>query len=305
MAPATPALRAAAPDAPPAPLVRALVARGLVAPGARWRVLPGGRVNRVWAVDRPTPRVVKLFAPGGARVLFANDPAAEAAALHALAPLGLAPEPLAMIAAGEAGTAGPALVMARIGEGRPAALGPEAVGRLLARLHAIAPWPGLAEGPLGAGALGAEAQRLAAALGRPAPRIADPGEPPPRAVPTHGDPVPANILGDPARPVLVDWQCAALADPLRDLAIALSPAMRRIYGAQPWTAAEAEALLAAYAEAAPDGAVTCRRYRRLRPLLHLRVMLHCLARAAEGGADAGEWRDAARLERPLAGAAPG
>ena len=94
----------------------------------------------------------------------------------------------------------------------------------------------------------------------------------------HADPTMANAFVGPDGPVLIDWQSCHLGDPVRDLAIATSPAMKAVHGV-PGGDDDGEALLAAY----PDGAVVDR-FRRLAVCFHVQMIGHCLWRIARGHA---------------------
>ncbi len=280
---------------PPDAVRRAAEALAPGAGRARWLRLRGGRTNRVWLVERAggppssAPVVVKLC-DGPATPLFPNDPEAEMAALRRLCGTGLAPRPIGAAAS----ALGRVLVCEHVAAGGPAA--PGAVARALARLHALAPPEGLRRldpGPDGLHArLVAVARTLRGPL--PAPVREALGAPPPdapapvRPAFLHGDPVPGNALAAPGGCVLIDWQCPALGDPCDDLAIALSPAMRRLDGLEPLTRAARAAALAAYG----DRAVAAR-LARLAPLHRALIAAHCLWRAERGSAGA---REAAALE---------
>ena len=232
-----------------------------------WIPLLGGRTNLLWRVG---DLVVKHYDPTAATPLFPNDPQAEATALMALAPLGLAPE---LRASGQDW-----LIYTHI----PGTLwqgDPAPVARLLHRLHTTTPHPEFRYLPNGSAALLAHATTIAQGLILPPP-LPDPGLPPvpPRIV--HGDAVAGNILQGSNGPILIDWQCPGLGDPCDDLAAFLSPAMQWLYTRQPLSQADHDAFLAAY----PDAA-TVTRYRALAPLLHWRIAAHCAFRAARGDAD--------------------
>lgn len=100
----------------------------------------------------------------------------------------------------------------------------------------------------------------------------------------HGDPVPGNLVAHGHNRLLIDWQCAHMGDPARDLAIAASPAMHHVYGG---TQTPAD-LAAAY----PDRRVTARLY-RLQTAFHLQMIGHCLWRADRGDQ---AYEDACRAE---------
>lgn len=259
---------------PPEAVVACLRAAGLVA-DAPWQPLQGGRCNRLWRVGG---RVVKLYRPGGGvSPLFANAPDAEAAALDYLAGSGLAP-PLR----GRIETPSGSCLVYDHQPGRAWRAAPGAVGRVLARLHALR-GPQLATDPGGAARLIRQTRAILAGCGGAAARwlaarAPGPGAPPLRRLSlVHGDAVPGNIISTRAGPVLIDWQSPARGDPCGDLALFLSPAMQALYRGRPLSAAERARFLGGYGDAA-----TRARYRALAPLLHWRIAAHCLWRAQRG-----------------------
>ena len=265
---------------PPPALRRALDRAGLVPRCARWSVLEGGRSSRVYRVAAGGQLLVcKLTRPNQAGALFPLDPDAEAAALAGLSGPGLAPRPLARFRFGpEEG------LIYTHAEGRPLAVPNPDLAKLLARVHgsptatvrALRPRQALVPALIQRArrhlcAAGWEEARLAApvaaALAAPvaAPRI------------VHGDPVPANILAGPGGLIAIDWQCAHLGDPARDLAVALSPAMHLAYGSTPPDTVAVGAFRARY----PDAAVLDR-LDRLAVAFHLQMIGHCLWRLDRG-----------------------
>lgn len=265
---------------PPPALRRALDRAGLVPRAARWSVLEGGRSSRVYrVVAGGRVLVCKLTRPTQAGALFPLVPEAEAAALAALSRHGLAPRPLARFRFGpEDG-----LLYAHA-EGRPlAALDPD-VAALLARVHGLPTGrvPALRSRRALVPALIERARRHLCAAGWEDARLAAPvaaalAEPTAALRIVHGDPVPANILAGPGGLIAIDWQCAHMGDPARDLALALSPAMHVAYGATPPDAAAVDAFRARY----PDAAVLDR-LDRLAVAFHLQVIGHCLWRLDRG-----------------------
>lgn len=259
-----------APDCPPLaddPALRRWVPRG-----ACWQRLQGGRTNDLWRVSTDTGvLVVKRYHPAAGSRLFPNDPASEAAALRHLRGHGLAPECVALVDTRH----GTCLIYNYV-TGAPGAVEPADLGRVLSRLHRISPPAGLRHVLSGSAAILAQGDRMladcvmAGDLFGLRPQIdvhaADP-------VFLHGDPVPTNVLATSGGPVLIDWQCPAIGDPVEDLGLALSPAMHHLYGAGPMDAAAQDAFLDGYG--AP--AIT-RRYRALAPALHWRMAAYCLWR---------------------------
>lgn len=330
--------------APPPGLVRHWQMAGVVAAGATWVPMTGGRTNATWRVDAPTSSptppsgapstppstppsgppsgppldplsapvpehrtapqpslVCKLYRPGGDTPLFANDPAAEAAALAALSGTGLAPR---LVAASRT-PAGGSLVYSHVA-GRPWRNGddPAAVARALSRLHA-APLPAdLPRLPVGAAAVSAQAHEMLDGLGAAGATLAarlpagTVGMPAPARVFIHGDATAGNVLVGPDGITFIDWQCPAAGDPCEDLATFLSPAMQALSGNAPLTPEAEDAFLSAYGDAE-----TVARFRALAPFYHGRMAAYCQWRAARGDAGYGA---AAELEiaRIRSGQAP-
>ena len=291
-------------DSPPPELLTALASQGLTLRGARWQLLRGGRSNRLWRMRADgEDLVVKLYRREAATPLFANDPARERLCLAHLQ--GRFPVPRLRLACTSA--VGEAVVYDHVAA-RAGAVKPAAAGRLMRRLHDLAPpsgLPALADGSdeilaaaeaMLAGVRAPDAARLRAS--RPAGRV------PPSAARCllHGDVVAANLLDTGAEPVLIDWQCPARGDPCHDLSVYLSPAMRLLYGApDPDEQDSGEACLAAYGDVGVSA-----RYRALAPFLHYRMAAYCLWRAARGAQDSGEaaTREIAALERAVAAPPP-
>lgn len=265
---------------PPPALVRDLIRTGEILPDQRWTVLRGGRTNDIWKVEDPRgARVVKRYVRTAATPLFRNDPLAELRVLAALNGSGLAPKVLC-----EAGTpADPVLVYCHQA-GQVWRDGPQRVARTLRALHdrpvteALTLLPAA---PDGSDALWHQALGMLETLpATQAARLLRP-EPiehlPPSGIRRllHGDPVPDNLVCAPddpeALPVLIDWQCPALGDPVLDLAIFLSPAMQQIARGRPLSADERRLFLAAYG----DPAAT-QRLNALQPVLHWRMAAYCL-----------------------------
>lgn len=263
---------------PPASLVRELAVASLVPRTAIWQSLCGGRTNQVWLVQTETSaHVVKLYSPSAATPLFSNDPQAEALVLGALTATGLSPSPLfsGILSAG-------AVLIYDHQQGKPWQSNPQPVANALKILHNLPVSPELAQLPLapdGSAELVAQTMAMLAPIPRalaepiwarcPKGQIRPSGH---RAL-LHGDPVPGNLIcrTDKALPVLVDWQCPALGDPVMDLALFLSPAMQHVGRAQALSDQERESFLAAY-----DDPAVIHRLHALQPFLHWRMAAYCL-----------------------------
>ncbi len=270
---------------PPAELIARLRRGGHLAADPDPVALEGGRINRVWRLRGVLyDLVLKLYDPGGATPLFANDPAREASCLAALAKSGLAP----VLVAGDAQADRPWILYRHL-PGARWADGVAPVARILARVHDHAPLDRLPTAPDGSAGITRQTLEIlslcrsseAEDLRRCQPRgdVAASGL---RRL-VHGDPVPGNIVMQAGRAALIDWQCPALGDPAGDLAIFTSPAMQQIYRGTPLSAAENDAFLKAY----PDP-TTVERFHALRPWYHWRMAAYCLYQAERGRADYAE-----------------
>ncbi len=268
-------------DRPPADVIDTLDAAGWHAEAASWKVLSGGRCNRLWTFRAKGKRLVcKLFVPGAATPMFRNDASAEALALHALKGTGLAPTlKIAFTCA-----SGDALVYEFLERtGTPSV---EAIARTLARLHAHPPPSGLRPHSGEPATILRQGDAMLSGLPDPRsrrlrsmrPRLARTSAPVP--VFLHGDPVPANVIATAAGPCLIDWQCPALGDASDDLSIYLSPAMQHLYGIGPLDAAGVDSFLAAYGHAERVG-----RYQALAPAYHYRMAAFCLWKTQAGDRD--------------------
>lgn len=251
---------------PPAALAALARLDSSLQPGA-WQAMTGGRSNAVWRVG---DFVVKHHRPDAASPLFPNDPLAEARALTLLSPLGLAPRLRAN---------GADWIIYDHAEGSVWQGDPAPIARMLHRLHSAAlPPDAFRLLPNGSAALLAHATSFAPP-GLPPPPP-DPGLPPVAPRPVHADVVPGNILATPAGPLLIDWQCPGMGDPVEDLATLTSPAMMWLYTGRIAPPGWAEALFAAYPH--PETVARCR---ALRPLYLWRIAAHCAWKAARGDAD--------------------
>ncbi len=277
--PASPLHQPATP-LPPDWLVAAVVADAPHLTGTQWQSLRGGRVNRSWRV---ADCVVKLYDPAGHSPLFPNNPGAEAASLHHLTGSGVAPEWLGQ---------GQGWIAYRHVEGAAWVRDVQVVAHLLHRLQtlpvpAVLP-PGWRSLQGGSTAIIAQTRAILAqcSAALPEPPATDVG-PSSQAFIIHGDLVPGNIIMSATGPVLIDWQCPAIGDPVEDMAHFLSPAMQFLYRGTVLTQRETTSFLAAYEPALAD------RYKALAPLFHWRMAAHCLWKAERGDDD---YRAAMHLE---------
>ena len=267
---------------PPIGLISALRDRGLVLADDRFEVLLGGRTNRVWKIlGQHRHAVLKLFRNDLPNPLFRNDPKLESLCLRKLELTGIAPKLLANGPFKEGDW-----VLYDHAPGTCWSSAPEAVARVLHRLHRLSPPAEVPPGCNGSSDLEAhgsailsECQSITCAALRDRKPVGHvPRLPECRLI--HGDPVPGNILMHLGQAILIDWQCPAVGDPSEDLAMFLSPAMQLLYRGDPLSDAETQQFLAAY----PDPE-TVERYRRLRPWYHWRMAAYCLWRQERGAAD--------------------
>lgn len=265
---------------PPSAVVSDLIKSGQIMPDQTWTVLRGGRTNHLWKVEDPRgARVVKRYASNAATPLFRNDPPDEARVLVALEGTGLAPQLLYA-----AGSSTDPFLVYRHQAGKVWREGPQKVARTLKALHArpvTAALTALPAAPDGTDALAQQTRAMLATLpvaqaGR-LPRPDPLRHMPPSGIRCllHGDPVPDNLVCTSddldALPVLIDWQCPALGDPVLDLAIFLSPAMQQIARGRVLSPDERHAFLAAY-----DDPAAADRLDALQPVLHWRMAAYCL-----------------------------
>jgi aminoglycoside phosphotransferase (APT) family kinase protein len=249
-------------------------------PRARWQTLEGGRSARSYLLtDRTGALVVKLARQQTGARLFPIRPDVEHAVMLRLAPYRISAAPLVFFRHGPE-----ACLVYRHLTGRACPAPDAALARLLARLHALpVPHPGRL--PRDAGPLPALIDRacrhLAASSGtdhlvgaiRAAAML-----PPPRArALLHGDPVPGNVIRTATGPALIDWQCARLGEPCRDLALALSPAMQVIHGLPPLSREDRESFLHAYGDPAASARLAHRA-----AAFHAEMIGHCLWRLERG-----------------------
>lgn len=252
--------------------LRHAVTRALGLPnGADWTPMPMGKTNNVWSVTVKGQTLVVKWFTGNATPMFDNDPFAEFACLTRLAPR-FAPQPVLFLS----GTYGRAVVY-RYLSGPTWSADTASVGRLLRDVHSLKRVPGLPERVNGSEAVLASAKAILSTC-RHAPRrlqkLIDRIAVAPTVAPLpveglrllHGDPVASNIVETPDGLRLIDWQSPAWGDPCDDLAVFLSPSMQLEYRGVILSDDAREAFLAAYDD--PD---VCARYRRLSPLLHLRL----------------------------------
>lgn len=273
------------------------VVEGLAGRNAVWTRLRPGQTNRVWQVGVPdaTAHVIKLYRADRATPVFPNDPDAEWRALHALGRSGLAPEPLRQVD-GPFGT-----VVSYVFSVRSKPVSPIATARLLSRLHRQPPIGGFRSLQLDAETLVTESKRMAEAADQTLQamlygcRPTHPGRAPQIAQTfLHGDPVPSNLIGTSAGPILVDWQCPATGDPVFDIACAVSPSMRLSCGHRPLSRGEVFRFLDAYGDAAAT-----RRFHHWRPILTWRFACYAAWRMSNrrGGRRACLDAELALLER--------
>lgn len=230
--------------------------------------LEGGRTNQV---HRRGGEVWKRYDLAKATPLFANDPDAEWCALTALAGQGIAPDPVRL----DSKDGDPVLIYAFV-EGDTHATRKADLARLLGRLHAQPVPAGLPTAARGKDviSMGLAMAQGAEALLRMAPM---PPNVPNDARFCHRDAVPGNVVETARGPILIDWQCPAVGDPVEDIAHALSPAMHVLYGDDVPSSADVTAFLSAY----PDRRITDG-YVKSGHVYHWRMACYCHWQIARG-----------------------
>jgi aminoglycoside phosphotransferase (APT) family kinase protein len=237
--------------------------------------------------------VLKVSRPDRETPVFDNRPQDEWAILCALSSKGIAPMPVSK----SIGADGTHLLIYQFEAGSNGASDATALAQLLRTVHA-APTPDYLPARNGnSGHLMAEADRMCADMPLP-DWIAALRPPLPHATPgprclVHRDPIASNIISDHAgTPLLIDWQCPAIGDPLEDIAHATSPAMSYVYGGdEPFCAHE---VLDAYGDSA-----LIRHASAFLSLYRWRMICYCHWKAMQGAqiyADA-MVREAEALER--------
>ncbi|MBU2867914.1 phosphotransferase family protein [Pacificibacter marinus] len=237
-----------------------------------WRALPGGRSNRLfWGAFPDGKLVFKFFDDARSNSFFPNTGHDEQSALVALTDTGLAPT----FRGGAETDFGTCIVYDFVDGTVPKQTSMQTMAAL-SRLHAheaaqnfrrVLSDPSDIQAQ-GISFLDHDASPRAARLRSNVPEV--PNVPAAASCFLHGDPTPANSVITSDGLTFLDWQCPAFGDPIHDLAIALSPAMHVVDGADPLSGTQIDSLLVAYA----DEAVTDR-YRALAPLYHWRMACYC------------------------------
>lgn len=252
--------------------------------------LKGGRTNSVWkATTENQSFVCKSFEKSQDNGIFPNSPSDEIKALEHLDQFQVAPQLRAFEITGETG-----VVIYDYLDGDVWVKNTKPVGKLLRKLHSIAPPNGLRCVASGSKAILAQSDQLAQQL-NPAAIVDLAGLRPSLVVPPvaqfcflHGDPVPGNLVVNDDAAKFIDWQCPAVGDPAEDLAVFLSPAMQVLYRGSVASEQETENLKMAYGH--PN---VFERFNTLRPYFHYRMALYCLWKYQNGHAD---YRAVAELE---------
>lgn len=258
--------------------IQAVQALGLGLPLA-WHALQGGRSNHLFLGNFSDRKLVfKFFDDARSNPLFPNFASDEKNALLALKNTKLAPR-----FRGCVDTDFGACIVYDYVEGAVSRQASTQTMTALSRLHSYGIAQGFRHVSSNAGDIQAQGMSFiaddhsdrAALLRSNAPQCPNFGGD--IACFLHGDPTPANSVINSEGLTFVDWQCPAIGDPVHDLAIALSPAMHVVDGADPLSGAQIDALLVDYANLE-----VADRYRMLAPLYHWRMACYCQWKARGG-----------------------
>ncbi|MBL8907587.1 MAG: phosphotransferase [Rhizobiales bacterium] len=218
--------------------------------------LRGGAWNEVFRViSTDADIVIKRFVTVLEGTLFPNLPHAEALALERLSGLAVAPDPIRFF---PETNWGPVLVY-RFHEGESWSGNVGLVADLLKRKLPVDA-TGFRNVPLDPGGVTEEGDRLFARCSddRRVSRFQK-ARPQARPVPAlsrrsliHTDVGPTNLIDGPKGLRLIDWQCPAAGDPAEDVFSFLTPAWQILSFRDPLSAAERNAFLQAYNDAAME-----------------------------------------------------
>lgn len=245
--------------------------------------LKGGFHNDVSvARTRAGAFVLKHFVAHSVNPLFPQLPRAEFAALRAMRSTGMAPDPVALVEDVD----GRDLLVYRFVEGTPWVDGVQSVAALLAAVHRVAVTgpeaESLRELSTAPAVLARHAASMLSADDRAVVRETERPSPSPescRRTIVHTDCGPGNIIvpdggaHERSHPVLIDWQCPGIGDPVEDLVNFTSPAIQILYGHAPLGDVDVDAFLTAYGD---DETVA--RFHRMRRPYHVRLAAYCAYR---------------------------
>lgn len=265
--------------------LQAILARRLgIAVGSKWDRLSGGRTNMVWLVsggDQDSDQgkaIVKLSHPNEANPLFPNRPDDEARVMRALAGREICPELLDHVSA----PFGEVLVYRYI-TGNSFTNRISDAAKAMRRLHGTPLSESIRHLPHAKADLRKECLIMLQRLDpqqRADMRALEPKAPlpsPPEQCLLHGDPVAGNLIETHSGCWMIDWQCPAIGDPLRDIGVFLSPSMQFLHRGRVLSSGEQEQFFDSYGD--PH---TTERYRLSKPIFHWRHAIYCLWRAANG-----------------------
>ncbi len=254
---------------------------GLIRSGIRSQTnnLKGGYWNRVMHYQQPGKNwVVKQFVLGDENLMFPNLPDHEAQALRDLDGSTIAPGFVGYIPDAEGG---PVLVY-QFQDGSDWRDDTASMGRLLRSLHDAPVTGTYRDLNIEPSDILAQSNEIMASV--------DSGDATwlkletlrPQAVPhpgleqrhmIHTDCGPGNVIVTEQGPVLIDWQCPGMGDPVEDLACFTSPGIQTLYGCPALTEVQITDLLDAY-----DDAIVIDRFHALRRFYHFRLAGYFLAR---------------------------
>ena len=241
--------------------------------------LRGGYWNQVYRLQgEEVDWVAKVYAAERPQTLFPILPESEALSLKALSGRGIAPDFVKFYPAVD--NQNPDLLLYQFVPGKTWSAETRSVARLMRKLHGVDTGPfsslrKLATTPeqlLTAGDLllrdltdSPDAGRLRGR--RPAIKSVPPLD---NLRLIHGDSGTGNLIVSAHGPILIDWQCPGLGDPVEDLNCFLSPVFQSLYNHPPLSNAEIAAFFEAY-----DEQRVIERYQALQPYYGYRMAAHC------------------------------
>lgn len=244
--------------------------------------LKGGYWNRVMHFQAPGKSwVIKQFVLGDENLMFPNLPDHEAQALRDLTGSAIAPAYVDFLPNADGG---PVLIY-EYQEGTDWRDDVNSIGLLLRKLHDKPVSDNFRTLNIEPTAILDQSQKIISAVAgdNPIRLQLDALKPEPVSHPrlrqiclVHTDCGPGNIIVGDDGPVLIDWQCPGLGDPVEDLVCFTSPGIQLLYGCPPLGDEQILSILNAY-----NNPVVTNRFHALRQFYHFRLACYFLSRSQE------------------------